>query len=101
MNLNWTKVGEVYSRDNQEKLAQIFKQMRWLKPGEQIPSMVAIAINGAIREFRIPATRIAISHDMVPFGLYCIEGKYKNGTARIFLVDDGTTITPIASGLIE
>jgi hypothetical protein len=34
---------------------------------------------------------------MAPLGLLAIEGNYKNGRARIYLVDDGVSVTPVAT----
>ena len=97
----WTKVGEVYTREAREELSSIFSRMKWRHLRGELPAFEALAINDLVRGFRIPAVRMAASNDLAPFGLYGIEGRYKNGTVRIFFLDDGTHLVPIASGLIE
>jgi hypothetical protein len=67
----------------------------------------ALAINAAIRELRIPrVTRIAVGlldcwsvDELGPlcYGLLGIEGNYTNGTARVYIVDRGSDLLPIAS----
>lgn len=101
MKLFWTSVGEVYSRDCRDRLAVVFSRLNWKHVSRKLPAFEALAVGALIREFKIPAVRIAVSNEPAPFGLYGIEGRYKNGTARISFLDDGTHLTPIASWLVE
>ena len=60
--------------------------------------MPGMVINKMIQELRIPkVSAIAISNDLAPYGFYGIEGHFKNGRVRIYFIDSGTVMTPVAS----
>lgn len=70
--------------------------------------MPGAAIRSAIQEFGIPkVSKIAIGSIDCPAasgdedgfypGFYAIEGNYRNGRARVYLVDTGTSLTPVFS----
>ena len=62
-----------------------------------LPIVPALAIQAAIKELRIPkVTRIAWRcHELAPHGFYGIEGNYKNGRVRVYVVDTGTHLIPV------
>lgn len=63
-----------------------------------VPAMPGLAIKNAIAELRIPkVTAYAISNELAPYGLYGIEGNYRNGRARVYLLDRGADALVIAS----
>jgi hypothetical protein len=98
----WTKIGEEYSRDNQERIAGMIERLQWRSLLCQMGMMPGEAIKTAIKAFHIPkVSLVANSPEMAPLGLLAIEGNYKNGRARIYLVDDGVSLTPICSDHYE
>jgi hypothetical protein len=97
MTRTWTTTGADYVGDR-ETFARLFAGLEWEPVEGAKPAMPGLSIKEAIRELRIPkVTRIAISNELAPYGLYGIEGNYKNGRALVYLVDRGTEIIPVAS----
>lgn len=85
-------------KPSQERYARLFDGLKWEPAAGSKPMLPGLAIKEAIRELGIPkVSRIAISHELAPYGLYGIEGNYKNGRALVYLVDTGGKVTPIAS----
>lgn len=98
MQRTWTKVGEEYSKGKQEQIAEFIKRLEWQTLPCEMGMMPGDGIKAAIAKFRIPhVSQVAVSSEMAPLGLYAVEGKYKNGRARLYMVDAGTEITPIAT----
>lgn len=63
-----------------------------------MPMVPGLGIQHAIAELRIPkVSQIAVSSELAPHGFYGIEGNYKNGRARVYIIDMGTHLIPLAS----
>lgn len=97
----WTQTGaELRSTPQaQARIERAIERLDWsVRPGDEVGMMPGLAISKLIREFRIPkVSACAISSDLAPYGLYGIEGNYKNGRARIYVVDRGADLLPVAS----
>ncbi len=109
MDLSWTTVGEDVigltldddSTITREAILAAIDGLEWVDFAGSFPASPGLAIKGCITELRIPkVSRVAISHDLAPFGLYGIEGHYTNGTAHVFVVDLGSNLLPVASVLL-
>jgi len=102
----WTETGAKHS-DNETKRLKIssaIDALEWqeVKPGISLPAMAGMGIKEAIAGYYIPnVSSIAISSHLAPLGLYGITGHYKNGRARIYVIDDGLTVTAVCSDLFE
>lgn len=110
MDLSWTTVGEAAiglpledrTPITREVILTAIAGLEWRDAAGSLPAVPGLAIKGCIEELRIPkVSRVAISHDLAPFGLYGIEGHYTNGTAHVFVVDLGSHLLPVASVLLE
>jgi hypothetical protein len=116
MQRTWTDVGRVmyepgtddYERPKDET-GQHFTQdmivgaidaLDW-QPTEGVttlPMVPGLGIKHAITELRIPkVSHFAIGNGLAPYGLYGIEGHYKNGRARVYVIDRGSDLLPVAS----
>lgn len=98
MKRSWTTVGASLVAD-QEKTGRKLDRLTWVSvDGLEVGFSPGYAIKQAIQELRIPRVeRIAIGTWRGGGGLYGIEGRYRDGVARVYLVDTGAGITPIAS----
>lgn len=65
----------------------------------ELPMVPALAVERLVSELRLPkVTAISVdSADLAPFGLYGIEANYSNGRARLYVLDLGSVLTPLAS----
>lgn len=103
MERSWTTVGaalelEGRATPDRDEYARLFDGLEWEPVAGAKPMMPGLAIKHAIAELGIPrVSRVAISHELAPYGLYGIEGNYKNGRALVFIVDRGAELVPIAS----
>ena len=95
MQRTWTEAGRSYTDERRWEWEKAIREIEWLGLPEKLPAMPGLAIQSAIRELKIPnVSNIGINHGL---GLYGIEGNYKNGKAKVYLVDSGTTACVIAS----
>ncbi|GAH03632.1 unnamed protein product, partial [marine sediment metagenome] len=54
-----------------------------------------------IKQLRIPhVSRVGYSPALAPYGLYGIEGNYKNGRVQLFVIDHGDAITPLFADFV-
>lgn len=96
MQRTWTKVGVEFTQNKQERIAEAIKGLEWCPIPCEMGMMPGEAIKTAIRQLKIPrVSKVACSHELAPYGLVAIEGNYKNGRGRVYLVDSGVDITPI------
>lgn len=107
----WTQVGaadvigkrlEGGGRVTRPAVERAIEALSWIDVPESDELSLSMipgeGIKAAIKELRIPkVTQIAISHDLAPYGLYAIEGNYKNGRAVVYVVDLGSNLIPVAS----
>jgi hypothetical protein len=94
----WTTVGAPLVKDA-AKMGRRLDRMSWFPVDEttEFGFMQGSAINTAVRELRIPKVgRVAIGA-FNRYTLIGIEGQYKNGRARVYLVDTGVELVPVAS----
>lgn len=116
--LEWTQVGEEIfttpptfegnmpeggGRYTHEMVEKAIEALDWQEVTDdlELAAMPGYAIANAIAEYRIPkVSRVAVSSDLAPYGFYGIEGNYTNGRARVYIVDRGTELIPVASHLL-
>ena len=103
MQRTWTQVGSEYNATDaqKERLSKAFNRMEWQAPEGDGPMIPVLGINEAIRELRLPkVSHVSFnSHDLAPFGLYGVRAHYKNGRVDVYLIDEGTVLTVLASDL--
>ena len=98
MQRTWTKVGVEFTQNKQDHISEIIKRLEWHPLPCEMGMMPGEGIKAAIRQLKIPkVSRVACSHELAPLGLLAIEGNYKNGRGRVYLVDSGTEVTPIVT----
>lgn len=117
MERTWTTVGDelVERVGGRDVIGTAIEDLDWQivdrDAGVTVGAMPGIAINATIRELRIPkVSAIAVDSFSIPAassdddgfypGFYGIEGNYTNGLARVYLLDTGCEIVPVASELI-
>lgn len=96
----WTNIGRPYTDgEGQAEVGQAIDRLEWVSTeGRSFPMIPGEAIKAVIRELRMPSPRrVAISSDLAPLGLYGIESQYRNGLARVYVVDAGSRLVPVAS----
>lgn len=108
----WTGVGAEFFADarleegkkpNRQRVERAIDGLKWQDAPEgdhsiELPMAPGLAIRQAIKELRLPkVSRFAISIDLAPFGFYGIEANYRNGRARVYIVDQGSVLTTLAS----
>lgn len=111
MQRTWTDIGrhevldttlEGGTRITRRTVEAAIDELDWKVPPKRLPALPGMGIKACIKELRIPkVSQIAISSELAPFGFYGIEGNYTNGRARIYIIDLGTHLVPLASELLE
>src|SRR2546430_5775899 len=109
MERTWTEIGADYvERLGKRSVEHEIEALDWQDvkdDGITVAFIPGQAIKEATRELRIPnVTKVAISSFDCPAtspdqdgfypGFYGIEGNYKNGRARVYVLDTGTSLTP-------
>lgn len=98
--VDWTPVGKEYTKDKEDSFVKKFTNCEWkeISPeGNTEAMMPAMGISEAIEQLNIPkVSHYAISNECAPLGLYGVRGHYKNADVDIFLVDAGSSISPVA-----
>lgn len=112
MRRTWTETGAEYvERLGQRSVEHEIEAMEWtIKPeggSTTVAAMPGMAINALIQELQLPkVTGFAISGFERPGGpetdgfypgFYGIEANYRNGRARIYVLDVGSTLIPLVS----
>ena len=86
------------ARISRAKVEAGIRGLRWRSVEGSHPASQGLAISAAIREFRIPKVdSVAYSSALAPYDLIGIQGHYTNGRARVYIVDTGSSLTPVAS----
>jgi hypothetical protein len=101
--LTWTTVGADFETFRPEILAAI-DTIEWRPLEGSWPASPGLGIQEVIRQLRLPRVQQAgIATDVIDdrYSLYGIEAQYTNGRARVFVIDTGSCLTPVASGLIQ
>lgn len=79
-------------------ISAAIEALSWVDARIELPMIPALGIRAAISELQIPkVSLVAVSDELAPYGLYGIEGHYTNGRARVYVIDLGSEITPVAS----
>jgi len=102
MERTWTNVGSEYNSTEGQKtsLSGMFNRLSWetIEQGKEVAFCPGEAIKQAIRQLSIPkASHFAISNELAPYGLVAVRGHYKNGMAEVFIIDEGSSLTVLAS----
>lgn len=107
---DWTDAGReywalsVHEDEDGELLAKAvieraIDELEWVDATVDLtlPALSGMAITEVVRELRIPkVTQISYGcNELAPYGFYGIEGNYKNGRVRVYVVDSGTECTPV------
>lgn len=102
MERTWTSVGKEHTEGKEVELAEIFGRMEWQKLPCTMAAMPGMGIKEAIKQLQIPkVSHVSCSNELAPYGLMGIKARYKNGSATIYLVDEGIGVVPIASDFQE
>lgn len=103
--LDWTKVGEEY-KDYRDKILKIIKDVQWYLPTGSFPMGQGMAIKNVIREFKVPKVdKVGYSQETfgtkeepgASYSIVAVQGNYKDGPVRIYAVDAGNELVPVAT----
>lgn len=98
MQRTWTNVAKEYTENKEDEIAEMFNRLEWHELPYTMAAMPGMGIKEAIKQLNIPkVSHVACSHELAPYGLMGIIGHYKNGEAKVYLIDTGTEIIPLAS----
>lgn len=108
---DWMAIGATYHVANRQAVEEVIAGLTWQTDGDA-PACPALAINEVIRELRIPKVS-AVATDgclsllepdgvgIAHYAVYGIEGNYTNGRVRIYVLDAGSLLKPLAADLWE
>ena len=76
------------------------------KPGDSLPFSQGMAIQAVIDGCKVPRVSAFAVHGYVgkgqyTYGFYGIQAHYKNADVRIYVVDDGLSVVPVAMDVEE
>jgi len=100
MIIEFIEIGKKHTQGNEEIVKENILSAEWeaVEKGKSYPFSQGMAIDEAIKQFRIPkVTHVSLYGVFSGLGLYGIRAHYKDEEVDIFFVDDGVSITPIAS----
>lgn len=123
MKRDWLNVGAAFTEegDDRQEVEQQFAELEWqslprggtlsvgMAPGLgikecikqlRLPKVTAIATNGWI-ERPDPSSPDPEEPMTATYAIYGIEANYKNGRARIYVLDSGTEMLPLAADFWE
>lgn len=102
--MNWTEVGKPHAEGRHPEIERAINAFQWQPvPGKddpplQLPMAPGLALKEIIKEFRLKATHVAISHDLAPCGFYGVRASYAGGVvAEVYVLDLGHECIPLAS----
>ena len=96
--IDWFKVGQDHWKGNQDKITAICKSAEWIDFPCDVAFMPGEAIKAAIKELKIPkVSQVAVLNNLAPYGLCGIRSKYKNARVDVFIIDEGTHISPLCA----
>ena len=95
---SWTTVATHYTDNKRDQLAALFADLRW----EAFPSTSSFSVGHLAKIFistlKTPLPlEIAVSHQLAPYGLVGLHIPYKNGRAKVYILDQGDTALILAS----
>lgn len=92
-----THEGVEHEPVTRERVEAAIEKLEWEPATGDKPMSPALGIQAVIKECGIPKVdEIAISHDLAPWGFYGIHGHYKNGDAKVYAIDRGHDLVPVA-----
>lgn len=102
---DWMKVGARYStKARRPQLVQVMNELEWhpVKGKMTLPFSPGEGIKAVIAELNLPKVSALAWNGALEFSgeypsLYGIEANYKNGRARLFVVDNGTALLPVCA----
>lgn len=108
---NWTTVGAAYTGpDDRPRVKAAIAALTWqdFTEGMSLPAIPGLNITATIRELRLPKVSALAwngsldypepeSNGTVHAALYGIEAHYNNGRARVYALDLGSRLLPLAS----
>ena len=98
MKRTFTEVGKEHSEGKEAELAGMFDRLDWQPIPCDMAAMPGLGIKEVIKQLHIPkVSHVASSHELAPYGLMGIRAHYKNGSAQIYMADEGTGIVILAS----
>jgi len=99
---DWMKIGQAHyaTEESKARLIAAAEAITWqeIPPGGslEMPMCQGLAIKEAIKALRLPkVSHVAESSALAPYALLGIRAHYANGTADIFIVDEGSRCTPV------
>lgn len=103
MKRTWTQHSKINSTKAQKTaLANAIDRMEWVSPKSQLSMSSAYVVAAMISEFDIPNVS-AVSGDGRysvlgrAYNLIGVEGNYSDGRVRVYAIDDGSKLIPIAT----
>lgn len=107
---DWMSVGARYTTpERRAQVERTISRLEWREftDGMSLPMCPGLGIEAAIKELRLPKVSAIAYNGALSFpapddeseypGLYGIEANYKNGRARVYIVDNGCELLPIAA----
>jgi hypothetical protein len=91
-----TQDGVEYWPISRERIEQAIINLTWEPAKGEKPMSPALGIKAVIEECGIPKVdEIAIGHELAPYGFYGIHGHYRDGDARVYVLDRGHDLVPL------
>lgn len=94
----FTKISEGRTSLTRDEIGSAMDRMEW-KPigcGHTEPFMQAQGIKEAIRQLRLKATHYANSSELAPLGLLAVRSISNEGAQKIYFIDEGDGLVPLA-----
>lgn len=96
--LEFTKIGSEYTKDNESKVLAEIDSLEWQDlPIKEAPFSQGYALTEIIKEWKIPAKKVAMYGCLSNCGLLGVQTKKQ----QIFFVDNGLEVIPIGLRDIE
>lgn len=98
----WTQTGKDYTEGEQRPTAAAaIDGLQWVSPEGSFPMAPGLAIKKCITELRIPkVSAVAWQGGYIgPYEVLGIEGNYKNGRVRVYVLDRGADLLVLRSDL--
>lgn len=102
---SWTRIGAVYTLMYRKAIEKQITELAW-QSEKEAAMMPALGINECIKQLQLRKVsqfatngyvEMVINGERGYYSIYGIECNYKNGRARIYVLDTGTGLTPLCS----
>ncbi len=99
MERTYTEIGQEYTKGHEDKFDRIFANLEWQKlPVKNAPFGQGYGCREMIQQLKLQAPKsVAWSNELAPYGLLAVDNHFKNGMARIYAIDEGSSLTIVAS----